>query len=105
MSDKQKAKYDPRATLDKALLQLTALKRYSILIFIGFVAVLYGFLLFRVSSLSSQQPTQDAIDSQVKAADIPHIDQGVVQQLKSLKDNSVNVQALFPNDRSNPFQE
>ena len=105
MSDKAKQKFDPKASLDKAMALLLVLKRYSLVIFLAFVAALYGFLLFRISGLSGQQPTQDAISSQVKAAAIPHIDQAVIDQLQSLKDNSVNVQALFPNDRNNPFQE
>ena len=73
MSDAPKKKFDPRAGLDKLIAQLTILKRYSFLIFIIFVAGLYGFLLFRINGLSSQQPTQDAINSQVKAAAIPLI--------------------------------
>ena len=105
MSDAPKKKFDPRAGLDKLIAQLTILKRYSFLIFIVFVAGLYSFLLFRINGLSSQQPTQDAINSQVKAAAIPHIDQSVVQQLQSLQDNSVSVKALFNDARNNPFKE
>ena len=77
---------------------------YSLLAFLVFVALLYGFVFLRINNLSSAQPTADAVSSQVKAAQLPHIDQTVVNQLQSLQDNSVSVQALFNQARSNPFQ-
>ncbi len=80
------------------------LRRYSLLSFIIFVSLIYGFLLFRINSLSGQQPTEAAINKQIKAAKIPQIDKSVVKQLESLQDNSVNVQTLFNQARSNPFQ-
>ncbi len=80
------------------------LSRYSLIIFIVFVGCIYGFLLWRTNTLNNEQPSADAVTSQVKAAQLPHIDQAVVQQLQTLRDNSVNVQALFDQQRSNPFQ-
>ena len=103
MSDK-KQKLDLRAQLDKLMDVLLVLKRYSFLIFLVFVAAVYGFVLYRVNTLNNAQPSDDAVSSQVKAAQIPHIDQSVVNQLKSLQDNSVSVKALFNQSRSNPFQ-
>ena len=43
------------------------LRRYSLLSFIIFVSLIYGFLLFRINSLSGQQPTEAAINKQIKA--------------------------------------
>ncbi len=80
------------------------LRRYSLLSFIIFVSLIYGLLLFRINSLSGQQPTEAAINKQIKAAKIHQIDKSVVKQLESLQDNSVNVQTLFNQARSNPFQ-
>ena len=100
-----KQKLELRELIEKLAARLAVLRRYSFVIFVVFVAALYGFLLLRVSSLGSAQPSQTAIDSQVQAAAIPHIDQKVVQQLQSLQDNSVTVKALFNQARSNPFQE
>ena len=78
--------------------------RYSLPIFIIFVALIYTFVVFRIHSLSSAQPSDAEVQKQVQAAQIPHIDKAVVQQLESLQDNSVNAQALFNQARSNPFQ-
>jgi hypothetical protein len=79
-------------------------RRYALAGFIIFVALVYGIVLLRLNSLNNQQPTEDQVTSQVKAARIPHIDQSVVQQLQSLQDHSVGVQTLFDQARNNPFQ-
>ena len=84
---------------------LGRLRQYSVVGFLVLVAGLYAFLVFSVNDLVNQQPSSDAINSQVKSANIPYIDEKVVKQLKSLQDNSVSVQALFNEARNNPFQE
>jgi len=90
--------------LEKLTLVLRRVRRYSVLIFIIFIVLLYGFVVTRINNLSTAQPSPDAVSSQVKAARLPHIDQSVVQQLQTLQDNSVNVQTLFSQARNNPFQ-
>jgi len=93
-----------KTILNKARTTLATLQHYSLLAFICLVAVLYGFVVWRINSLSHTEPSADAVSSQVKAARITHIDESVVKQLESLQDNSVSVQALFDEARSNPFQ-
>jgi hypothetical protein len=90
--------------IDRANEFLPLAKRYALAGFIVFVLLIYGIVLLRIQSLNNQQPKPDQVSGQVKAARIPHIDQAVVQQLQSLQDNSVNVQALFDQARNNPFQ-
>jgi hypothetical protein len=77
--------------------------RLKVPAFILLVVILYGFLVFKINNYSGLQPSQDAVNSQVKAANVPHISSDVVQQLQSLQNNSVSVQALFDQARSNPF--
>lgn len=100
----KKPSLNRQGILDVAISWLGILRRYNFMLFIAFVVCLYGFLLFRVNSLSNAQPKAEDVTSQVKAAAIPHIDQAVVKQLQSLQDNSVSVQSLFDQARSNPFQ-
>lgn len=88
----------------KVSLGVAKARRFSLLAFIVFVALLYGFVLLRISSFSNAQPSPDSVTSQVRAAQVPHIDKAVVKQIESLHDNSVNVQALFNEARNNPFQ-
>ncbi len=93
-----------RRIVTTSLVWLRKASRYSVAIFVIIVLFIYGALLFRIYNLNEAQPTVDQVDSQVKAARVPHIDQQVVRQLQSLEDNSVNVQALFNQARNNPFQ-
>ena len=80
------------------------LQQYNLILFMALLAVVYGFILFRITTLSNQQPSPAAVDSQVKRANVPKIDQVIVQQLQSLQDNSVSVQGLFEEARNNPFE-
>lgn len=85
--------------IDKVSVQL---KRYRIILFALVVCGVYGFLLYRIGSLNSAQPDPS---STLVVKQSPHIDKTVVQQLESLKDNSVNVKTLFNKARQNPFHE
>ena len=102
---KKKVKLEPRQILDKLISSFRKLLPYSLFIFAVFVALLYGFVLLKINSFKSAAPSSDAVSSQVQAAQTPRIDPTVVQQLQSLQNNSVSVQALFNQARSNPFQE
>jgi hypothetical protein len=88
----------------QAMAILQKLQTYSFPVFLVFVGLIYGFVLLRINSLRSVEPSDTAVSSQVQAAQIPHIDESVVNQLESLQDNSVSVQTLFDQARSNPFQ-
>jgi len=81
----------------KALPRL--LNRYSVLLFVLVLAALYAYLVMSIEKATNVQPPADAT-----AAAGPRIDQNLVKQLENLKDNSVGVQALFSDSRTNPFQ-
>ena len=100
-----KVKFSLKDLAAKCVSTLQKLRRYGLVVFLVFVAVLYGFVLLRINTLGKVQPSADAVSGQVKSARIPHIDQSVVRQLQSLQDNSVSVKSLFNQARSNPFEE
>lgn len=77
---------------------------YVPIIFFLVVAVVYGFLLYRIGNLSNAQPDQSEVSSEISQLS-PHIDQNAAKQLQSLEDHSVNVQTLFNQARNNPFGE
>lgn len=97
-------KIDKQLITDKTSTVVDYIHHYGFVLFLTFLACLYGFVLFRINSLSNVQPSDTAVSSQVKAAAIPKLDQNVINQLQSLQDNSVGVKALFNEARSNPFQ-
>lgn len=84
---------------------LPTIKRYTPVMFGALLLIIYGFVLYRISALSSAQPSPSAVAAQNKTAQVPHIDPTLVTQLQSLQDNSTNVQTLFDQARNNPFQE
>ncbi len=89
----------------QALIALRKLNRYAGILFLLLVAAVYGFVLFRIDTLSNVQPNSDDVSAMSKSTSIPKIDPKVVMQLEALKDNSENVQTLFKQARGNPFQE
>ena len=100
-----KQKVNRQQLIDALLARLRRVRRYSLVLFLAFVAVLYGFVLLRINSLTNAQPPSDSVSSKVQAAHVPRIDPAVIKQLQSLQNNSVSVQALFDQARQNPFQE
>lgn len=80
------------------------LRHYTGIIFLVFIACLYGFVFYRINTVTNSQPFNTDVNNQVAASKIQHIDQKIVDQLQSLKDNSVNVKTLFEENRTNPFQ-
>lgn len=84
---------------------LHVVQRYMVLIFIlAFVGV-YGFLVFRINSLTSSEPSDDAVAERLKTVQRPRIDQNAVDKIEQLKAQNIEVQTLFNEARNNPFNE
>ncbi|HVC36359.1 MAG TPA: hypothetical protein VNE40_02860 [Candidatus Dormibacteraeota bacterium] len=98
-------KLSPKILIEKLMTFVGYLNRYSVLLFFILLVAVYGFLWFRINSLTNAQPSSNDISSATTTTVSPHIDPSVVAQLQSLQDNSVSVQALFSQARNNPFQE
>ena len=79
------------------------LGKYVGLLFFMLVACVYAFILLRINALANTSAVSDA--ESTSAVQKLHVDKDVVEQLKKLQDNSVNVQSLFDDARNNPFQE
>ena len=79
-------------------------KRYTVILFLLLLLAVYGFVLMRISSLINAEPSAAAISAQAQTVAIPHINPNTIQQIQNLQSNSVNVQALFNQARTNPFQ-
>ena len=84
---------------------LQKMRQYLPLIFIVALLGLYGFLVFQINSVTSAEPTDDAITEKLQTVQRPKIDQATIDKLQLLQDNSTEVQTLFKQARDNPFQE
>jgi hypothetical protein len=89
----------------KASSFLHTLYKYRLLLFVVFIAALYGFLVWRISAFATVEPDSTAVANKVQSSHTPHIDTNVVKKIQELQDNSVSVKALFNDARSSPFQE
>ena len=89
-----------------ALLKLARkLQPYLTVILFLVFAVVYALTIMRINALSNPPLDSGAVADEVKASPTPRIDASAAEQLQTLKDNSVNVQTLFDEGRSSPFQE
>lgn len=89
-----------RSQLQQFLKQIL---HFRVPLFLLLVAIVYGFVVWRVDTLRNAPPPASAVASKLQTS--THIDQATVNKIKQLQDNSVNVQALFNKARQNPFQE
>ncbi|HSX29576.1 MAG TPA: hypothetical protein VLE73_03390 [Candidatus Saccharimonadales bacterium] len=80
-------------------------KRYGGVFFFLLFASVYAFVILRINTLSNVQADPSQATAKASAVMVPRIDAAAAKQLESLKDNSVNVQTLFEQNRTNPFQE
>ncbi|HSX43702.1 MAG TPA: hypothetical protein VLE69_00160 [Candidatus Saccharimonadales bacterium] len=94
-----------KSLISKATLLLQQMRQYLPLIFIVVLLGLYGFLVFQINSVTSAEPTDDAVTEKLQTVQRPKIDQSTVDKLQQLQDNSTEVQTLFKETRDNPFQE
>lgn len=84
---------------------LHVLHRYTALILLIFLCSIYGFLSWRIAALTQAAPDPAAVSAELQTVGIPKVDEDVVTKMEQLEDNSVSVQTLFDEARSNPFQE
>lgn len=79
--------------------------RYRLILFIVFVGLVYIYTFWQINQANNAKPTafQISENKHSPTAQLPHIDPNTVQKIEQLKDNSVNVKALFDKARENPF--
>jgi hypothetical protein len=68
-------------------------------------AVTYGFLVVQIDKYSNPTIEKSEALSKISTSPTSGIDEEAAQKLLLLEDNSVNVQTLIKEGRTNPFQE
>lgn len=85
----------------KNIIKTTA--KYKFFIYLIFILILYGYLIIKVADLN-QINTNIIPNPKNNNILMPQtIKPTVINQLKNLNNNSVQVKTLFQNSRSNPF--
>lgn len=82
-----------------------AFSKVRVILFVILLAVLYGFIVLRIQTLSHAEPDADAIAAQSRATSKPYIDQELVDKINQLEETNVTVKALFDQARKSPFRE
>ena len=95
-------KLDSKQLPSQIIAKLKQLARYRVIIVTVLVVALYGFLILQINNASNAPANSEEVVATRKS--VPRIDEQTIEQLKQLQDNNVNVQALFNDARSNPFQ-
>jgi len=96
---------DSTTTKQKLARVGAGLRHYIVVIFLLFLLGIYGFLAWRVFTLTSAEPTADEVSAPLKTVNVTPVKQENIQKIEQLQDNSVSVHALFDEARQNPFQE
>jgi hypothetical protein len=99
------ANIDVKSLKTLGLKAIGRLKKYSSVLFFLLFALVYGYMIMKINAFSNAPVDEDEVILQVTSSPSLRIDEDAVQQLQTLKDNSVNVQTLFDQGRTNPFQE
>ena len=100
-----KVNIDIKSIVSKVLIVLQKLHRYVVIIFIVIIFSMYSFLVLRINSLASREPSEEEVTMQLLSVKRLRIDQSAVDKILQLQDNNVGVKALFDQYRDNPFQE
>jgi len=89
----------------KGIAFLHVAQRYMVLIFILVFVGIYGFLVFRINTLTASEPSDEAIQERLKTVQRPRIDQNAVDKINQLQAQNIEAQTLFEQARNNPFNE
>lgn len=98
-------KKDAQKYIAKLKVIMEFAKRYAVFSAIIAVLLAYSFMVWRINTLTSREPTQASVDEKLQTVKRPVIDQTAVKKIQQLQDNNVQVQTLFKQARDNPFQE
>jgi len=100
-----KKQLDTKQLTAQATQIIAFLKKYAVLIFVLIALGIFGFLVLRVRTLVSTEPSEAAIEEKIGQAKPITIDSSAVAKIQKLQATNVEVKALFDNTRDNPFQE
>lgn len=83
---------------------LHTLRKYASVIIFLLLTGVYAYLIVQINTLSNPTVDESLVLSQSKTIPLPRLDEDAAKKLQSLEDNSVNVQTLFNQSRTDPFQ-
>ena len=93
--------------LDKILAKLLSIRdffyRYKVVIFVIVIVGIFGFMTMRIAHFSNLDPTELQIENTQNSLNNIKLDSNAVQKINELQSQNINIESLFNNGRSNPF--
>jgi uncharacterized iron-regulated membrane protein len=81
------------------------LRRHAVFGALMVVLLAYLFMVWRINSLASMDPSAEDQAAALTKAHLPKVDKKAIGQIQALEKSNTQVQSLFNNARNNPFQE
>jgi len=84
---------------------INKLRSYLSFIFVLVVLALFAFVILRIRTLVTTEPSQDAVNERLLTGQPVKIDTEAVERIEKLEESNVEVRTLFKQARDNPFEE
>lgn len=78
--------------------------QHRVVIFIVAIVLIFIFIIYRISVLSTTKASDDQVNNAVKELKIVKLDPGAKAKIQQLKDLNIDIRTIFDPSRSNPFQ-
>jgi Tfp pilus assembly protein PilO len=82
-----------------------AFTKYKTILIIVLLVGTFGFIFYRIGYLNQVEPSETAIEEQIRDTQRPRIDKAVIDKLQNLENQNIQVKSLFNQARENPFKE
>lgn len=92
----------PKTIQTKLLIKLAT--RYLHMIIFVIFSIMIGVIIQRAGNLSSSEPSYAEIKEKIESLETKKIDKESLSKLKELEEQSVSIESLFDNGRTNPFE-
>ena len=93
----------PDKILAKLLIVRDYLYKYKVVIFVIILVAIFGFMTLRIAHFSNLDPTGLQIENTQNSLTNIKLDSNAVKKINELQSQNINIESLFNNDRSNPF--
>lgn len=98
-------KFDVKNITAKALPLVNKIREYMPFIFILVILALFAFLVLRIRTFVTAEPSESAVTERLLVGQPVKIDEEAVERIEKLEESNVEVKALFKEARDNPFSE
>lgn len=79
--------------------------RYRIILFAFIIAIIMGFMILRISQMSTMEPSVQQKNDALQSVKVVKIDESAINVIKQLESKDITIEALFDPGRYDPFQD